>query len=57
LESLDSDDILEVLLDGGEPMDNVPKNLEADGYNILKIEKTKRFLQGWREKEIMGEKR
>lgn len=37
LESLDSDDILEVLLDEGEPMDNIPKNPEADGYNILKI--------------------
>ena len=39
LENLKSGDILEILLDEGEPMDNVPKSLENDGHQILKIEK------------------
>jgi len=45
LESLDSDDILEVPLDEGRPMDNVSKNPEADGYNILKIKKQNGFYK------------
>lgn len=39
LEGLNPGDILEVLLDEGEPINNVPKSLGSDGHKILKIEK------------------
>lgn len=45
LENLNLGDILEVLLDEGEPMDNVPKSLESDGHQILKIEKLDGFYK------------
>lgn len=45
LENLDSGDTLEVLLDEGEPMDNVPKSLENDGHQIVKIEKQDGFYK------------
>lgn len=31
-------EILEIALDAGEPMENVPSSLEAEGYRILKKE-------------------
>ncbi|MCM8797332.1 MAG: sulfurtransferase TusA family protein [Candidatus Omnitrophica bacterium] len=43
LEDLKSGETLEVLLDEGEPINNVPKSLEADGHKILKIEKKDGF--------------
>jgi len=45
LEKLDQGDTLEVLLDEGEPMDNVPKSLENDGHQVLKIEKQDGFYR------------
>jgi len=45
LESLKENDILEILLDEGEPINNVPKSLEADGHKILKIEKEGDFYK------------
>jgi TusA-related sulfurtransferase len=32
-------DILEVLLSEGEPLNNVPRSAEEQGYKVLKIEK------------------
>jgi len=43
LENLKKGDILEVFLDEGEPIQNVPKSLESDGHIILKIEKKNGF--------------
>lgn len=43
LENLDSGDILEVLLDEGEPINNVPKSLENDGHKIIKVEKVDNY--------------
>jgi len=43
LENFKKGDILEVFLDEGEPMENVPKSLESDGHIILKIEKKNGF--------------
>ncbi|MCM8781191.1 MAG: sulfurtransferase TusA family protein [Candidatus Omnitrophica bacterium] len=43
LENLKSGDVLEILLDEGDPINNVPKSLEADGQRILKIEKKDGF--------------
>lgn len=45
LENMNSGAILEVLLDEGEPMDNVPKSLENDGHKIIKIEKQDGFYK------------
>jgi len=45
IESLASGAILEILLDDGEPIENVPKSLESDGHRILKKEKTENY---WR---------
>jgi sulfite reductase (ferredoxin) len=45
LENLKNGAILEVLLDEGEPMENVPRSLEQDGHEILKIEKQDGFYR------------
>lgn len=45
LEGLESGSILELFLDEGEPMDNVPRSLESDGHKILKIEKLDNFYR------------
>lgn len=45
LEKLNQGDTLEVFLDEGEPMDNVPKSLENDGHQVLKIEKQDGFYR------------
>lgn len=45
LEDLNSGDTLEVLLDEGEPISNVPKSLKDDGHQILKIEKQDGFYR------------
>ena len=38
------DDMLEVLLDDGEPIANVPKSLENDGQEV-KIEKIENYFK------------
>jgi sulfite reductase (ferredoxin) len=45
LENLNTGDILEVLLDEGEPIENVPKSLQQDGHKVLKIEKQDGFYK------------
>lgn len=45
LENFKIGDIIEILLDAGEPIENVPKSLEADGHKILKIEKLDGFYK------------
>jgi sulfite reductase (ferredoxin) len=45
LEELNSGAVLEIFLDEGEPMDNVPRSLEADGHKILKLEKQDGFYR------------
>jgi len=37
LESLNPGDTLEVLLNEGEPLENVPKSVEEIGHRVLKI--------------------
>lgn len=39
MENLNPGDMLELVLDEGEPMDNVPRSLKDDGHEIVKIEK------------------
>ena len=38
LSKLQPGDILEVLLSEGEPLDNVPRNAQEQGYNVVAIE-------------------
>lgn len=39
LESMDNGQILEVILDSGEPIQNVPKSLKDEGYKIVEVNK------------------
>ncbi len=39
LEHLEQGQILEVILDAGEAMKNVPQSVKDDGHTILKVEK------------------
>lgn len=38
LEMLDSGQVLEVILDDGEPMRSVPKSVKEEGHKIIKVE-------------------
>ncbi len=39
LEIMDTHEILEVLLDDGEPIENVPESIEEEFYKIIKKKK------------------
>ena len=39
LETMASGKILEVLLDDGKPVENVPKSIQNDGHKILSLDK------------------
>ena len=39
LEQMRSGQVLEVILDGGEPIQNVPRSVKEDGHKILKVQK------------------
>jgi tRNA 2-thiouridine synthesizing protein A len=39
LESMDDGEVLEVVLDSGEPIQNVPKSLKDEGYKIVGVQK------------------
>ncbi|PKN17682.1 MAG: sulfurtransferase TusA family protein [Deltaproteobacteria bacterium HGW-Deltaproteobacteria-6] len=38
LEELESGEYLEVILDEGEPMLNVPRSLKEEGHRVVKVE-------------------
>jgi tRNA 2-thiouridine synthesizing protein A len=38
LDMMDSGQILEVILDDGEPMRSVPRSLKEEGHKIIKVE-------------------
>ncbi len=40
LAKINSGDILEVTLSGGEPLENVPKSAEEEGHVIISIEES-----------------
>lgn len=37
LEELDAGDILSIRLNGGEPVQNVPRSLKEEGHRVLKL--------------------
>lgn len=39
LEEMEVDQILEVILDDGDPMRNVPRSVKEEGHKIIKVEK------------------
>lgn len=39
LEMMEGGQVLEVILDDGEPMRNVPRSLKEEGHKIVKVEK------------------
>lgn len=39
LETLESGDVLEVILDSGEPIQNVPKSIKEEGHKIIEVKK------------------
>ena len=39
LEMMDDGQILEITLDDGEPMRNVPRSIKEEGHQIVKVEK------------------
>ncbi len=45
LESLDIGNHLQVLLDEGEPIRNVPQSITNEGHRILKQEKVENYYQ------------
>lgn len=49
---LDEGEVLQILLDDGEPMENVPPALELEGHSIAARERT---ATGWRLTILRGE--
>lgn len=45
LEEMEDGQILEVILDEGEPIKNVPRSVKEDGHEIIKVERMNGF---WR---------
>lgn len=45
LEEMEDGQILEVILDEGEPIKNVPRSIKEDGHEIIKAERMNGF---WR---------
>jgi tRNA 2-thiouridine synthesizing protein A len=39
LEMMKNEQVLEVTLDDGEPMRNVPRSIKEEGHKIIKVEK------------------
>ena len=40
LEQMNKGEVLEVLLNDGEPIQNVPRSVKGEGHKILSVEKT-----------------
>lgn len=39
LETMDEGQVLEVVLDDGEPIQNVPKSIKEEGHKIIEVKK------------------
>jgi len=39
LEEMNSGEILEIVIDEGEPIANVPRSIKEEGHKIIKVEK------------------
>jgi len=45
LESLEDGEVLEVILDSGEPIQNVPKSIKEEGHKILEVKKEEGYFR------------
>jgi tRNA 2-thiouridine synthesizing protein A len=45
LESMDAGEVLEVVLDSGEPIQNVPKSIKDEGHKIVEVKKEDGFFR------------
>lgn len=45
LESMENGEVLEVILDSGEPIQNVPKSIKEEGHKILEVRKEEGFFR------------
>ena len=39
LEEMNPGEVLEIIIDAGEPMANVPRSIKEEGHRIIKVEK------------------
>ncbi|SNQ62022.1 sulfurtransferase TusA family protein [Candidatus Methanoperedens nitratireducens] len=39
MKEIENDSILEIVLDNGEPMQNVPRSIKEEGHRIVEVEK------------------
>ncbi len=45
LEEMEIGQILEVVIDNGEPLKNVPRSLKEEGHQILKVERVAQWFR------------
>lgn len=45
LETLDAGEVLEVILDSGEPIQNVPKSIKEEGHKILEVKREEGYFR------------
>ena len=50
LEEMNVGQILEILIDEGEPIANVPRSIKEEGHKIIKVEKINNHFRLWIEK-------
>lgn len=50
LEEMNVGDILEIIIDSGEPIANVPRSVKEEGHKIIKVEKVNNHFRLWIEK-------
>lgn len=51
LEEMSIGQTLEILIDAGEPMANVPRSIKEEGHKIIKVEKLDNHFCLWIEKQ------
>lgn len=58
LEEMESGKLLEVILDDGEPMRNVPRSLKEEGHQIIRVEKLEsgKYYKLWIKKQSQERK-
>lgn len=45
LESMEAGEVLEVVLDSGEPIQNVPKSIKEEGHRILEVKREEGYFR------------
>ncbi|MFZ3073322.1 MAG: sulfurtransferase TusA family protein [Thermodesulfobacteriota bacterium] len=45
LESMDEGEVLEIILDSGDPIQNVPKSIKEEGHKIVEVKRENDFFR------------